>query len=140
LEKALSEKKAERERLAGETALSKSQLAALRREQTRAQRIGEWVDKNYHAQALLQGALTALPFEVSLDALTVQASEGLPQTKLRFTLLGSEDAQRAALRSLEAKLYQLGYEVGKRDDPILSTTRRGGVVYAWDLIIPRFGG
>lgn len=111
---------------------------ALNQESARAQDLAEWVDRNFHAQALIHGFIAALPVGVSLDAVSVQAAEGLPQAKLRFTLVGSEEAQRAALRSVEAAVYQLGYEVGRRDDPTPATTRREGVVYAWDLITPDF--
>ena len=116
-----------------------NRIEGLKREEARARRIGNWVDRNYHAQALVHAFITALPAEVSLDALAVQASEGLPQVKLKFTLLGAEEAQRSGLRAIETKVYQLGYEIGKRDDPLSATSRRGGVVYAWDLIVPSFG-
>lgn|GEM_PF-3015031 len=134
-----SAKRAERDLNLLAAAGARSRIEQLKREEIRAHHIADWVDRNFHAQALVHALIVALPTEVSLDALTVQAAEGLPQAKLKFTLLGSEDAQRGALRAVEEKLYQLGYEIGKRDDPISSTARRGGVVYAWDLIIPSFG-
>lgn len=132
-------KRAERDVHLNASISAKDRMEYLKKEEVRAHQIAEWVDRNFHAQALVHAMITALPIEVSLDALSVQAAEGLPQAKLKFTLLGSEEAQRNALRSVEEKLYSLGYGVGKRDDPASSTARRGGVVYAWDLIIPSFG-
>ena len=134
-----SAKRAERDLQLSAAAGAKNRVDQLKKEEVRAHQIADWVDRNFHAQALVHAMITALPTEVSLDALSVQAAEGLPQAKLKFTLLGSEDAQRGALRAVEEKLYQLGYGVGKRDDPTSSTTRRAGVVYAWDLILPSFG-
>lgn len=132
-------KRVERDAHLSAAAGARNRIEQLKKEEVKAHQIADWVDRNYHAQALVHALLTALPTEVSLDALSIQASEGLPQAKLKFTLLGSEEAQRSALRSVEEKLYQLGYEVGRRDDPTSSSTRRGGVVYAWDLILPSFG-
>lgn len=134
-----SAKRSERDLHLAAAAGAKNRIEQLKKEEVRAHQIADWVDRNFHAQALVHALITALPMEVSLDALSVQAAEGLPQAKLKFTLLGSEEAQRGALRAVEDRLYQLGYEVGKRDDPASSTSRRGGVVYAWDLIIPSFG-
>lgn len=139
LESRIVEKRRERDVQLAAAATARSRVEQLKKEETRAHQIAEWVDRNYHAQALVDAFLTSLPAEISLDAVSVQAAEGLPQAKLRFTLLGSEDAQRGALRAIEAKLYRLGYEVGKRDDPTSSSARRGGIVYAWDLIVPSFG-
>lgn len=139
LEGKIGEKHAERSLNLAAASAARNRVESLKHEEARAHQIAEWVDRNFHAQALVHAFIVALPTEVSLDALSVQASEGLPQAKVKFTLLGSEDAQRHALRAVEAKLYQLGYEVGKRDDPTSSTTRRTGVVYAWDLILPSFG-
>ncbi len=120
-------------------AAARSRIHQHEREAVRARQIADWVDKNYHAQALAQAFLLALPPEVSLDGLSLTAAEGLPQAKVRFSLLGSEPAQREALRRVEASVYQLGYDVARREDPGASMTRRGAVVYAWELIIPNFG-
>lgn len=120
-------------------AIANQHIAAVKAEDLRAHQMADWIDRNYHAQALLNSFLQTLPTEVSVDAVSVQAAEGLPQAKLKFTLLGSESSQRQALRSIENSLYALGYEVGRRDDPVPSSARRGGVVYAWDLIMPSFG-
>lgn len=139
LEGKIAERRAERDLSQAATANARARLEQLKREEGRAHLIADWVDRNYHAQALVHEFLSALPAEVSLDGISVQAAEGLPQAKLRFTLLGSEDAQRGALRAIEERLYHLGYEVGKRDDPTSSVSRHGGVLYAWDLIIPSFG-
>ena len=100
---------------------------------------GEWVQRNYHAQPLVQELLNALPNDVTVDGLQLQATEGLSQAKLRFTLFGAEESQRTGLREMEARLYHLGYEIGRRDDPIAASGRRGGIVYAWNIIMPVFG-
>jgi hypothetical protein len=118
---------------------ARTRLRQSEREAVRARDIADWVDKNYHAQALAQAILLALPPEVSLDVLTLTAAEGLPQAKVRFSLLGSEPAQREALRRVEEGMYRLGYDVARREDPGVSVSRRGAVVYAWELIIPNFG-
>ena len=120
-------------------ARARGQIARFAADEGRAKVIGEWVDKNFHAQHLAQAFLSVLPVEVSLDAVSVVAVEGLPQARLKFTMLGSEAAQRGALRAVESRLYHMGYEVGKREDPTLSTSRRGAIVYVWDLILPSFG-
>jgi len=113
--------------------------ADLQRELDDIRRCSEWVQRNYHAQQLVQELLNAVPNEVALDGLHVQAMEGLSQAKLKFTLYGAEEAQRAGLREMEARLYHLGYEIGRRDDPVAASGRRGGVIYAWDVILPTFG-
>jgi hypothetical protein len=118
---------------------ARSRIAAIRQEELRARRLVDWVDRNYHAQALVHSFLSALPLDVSLDAVGLQAAEGLPQARLKFTLLGAEEAQREALRSLETRLYGMGYEIGRRDDPVPASSRHGGVIYGWDLILPSFG-
>lgn len=129
------------ERAANDQAASRARnrIGAIKQEELRARRLADWVDRNYHAQALVHSFLSALPLEVSLDAVALQAAEGLPQARLKFTLLGAEEAQREALRSIEKRLYVMGYEIGRRDDPVPATSRHGGVIYGWDLILPNFG-
>jgi hypothetical protein len=118
---------------------ARGRLVKLNHEEAEARLLAQWLDKNYHTQALLHAFLTVLPAEVSLDAVSVHASEGLPQGKLSFTLLGSEDAQRHALRAIESKLYALGYQIAKRDDPTAAQHRRGSIVHTWNLIFPGLG-
>ncbi|HEY9153750.1 MAG TPA: hypothetical protein VIM69_01385 [Opitutaceae bacterium] len=114
-------------------------MSDLRKEIESIRRSGEWVQRNYHAQQLVQEVLNALPNDVTIDGLHLQATEGISQAKLRFTLYGAEESQRAGLREMEARLYHLGYEIGRRDDPVAASGRRGGISYAWDVIIPTFG-
>ncbi len=126
-------------RLRADHEKSVARAVSLRKQEGRARQIGEWVDLNFHGQALLHRVLESLPPEVALDTVSVQVAEGLPQARLKFVLVGTEDAQRGALRTLEAGLYHLGYEIGRREDPAPYPQRRGAVFYAWDLLIPNFG-
>lgn len=118
---------------------ARAAIDSLLKEEKSARQLGTWVENNYHAQALVHAFLQMIPANVSLDSFEITATEGSPQLKLKFGMAGTEDALAVTTRAIEARLYEMKYEIAQRDDPIAATQRRGGVIYSWVLITPTFG-
>lgn len=118
---------------------ARKKIDGLKKEEKRAQQIGAWLENTYHAQSLVHSFLKSIPADVALDGMEITAAEGTPQLKLKFTLVGNEDSLAIASRAIEARLYELQYEIAQRDDPISAAQRRGGVTYGWTIIMPTFG-
>jgi hypothetical protein len=93
----------------------------------------QWLRTHPDAQRLLLRLLGGFPENVTLERMGAQLDESGRQMSLEFQLLGTEEGQSAALRSVEQALLGLGYRIGERNSPVPVSR---GTLHRWRLIIP----
>ena len=93
----------------------------------------QWLKTHPDAQRLLLRLLEGLHENVALERLSAQVDESGRQMVLEFHLLGSEEGQEGAVRSVEQALLGLGYRIGERNAPVQV---HRGTLHRWRLIIP----